>query len=72
MALNTQEIIKLHKKTIFHRLLSTPQLYLTNINIKVKNQPCGEMAERLKALVLKTRDSQGSGGSNPSLSVSYF
>ncbi len=29
----------------------------------------GEVAERLKAAVLKTVDPQGSGGSNPSLSA---
>ncbi len=32
----------------------------------------GEVAERLKAAVLKTADVQTSGGSNPSLSVLVF
>ena len=32
----------------------------------------GEVAERFKAAVLKTVDSQGSGGSNPSLSATLW
>ena len=34
-------------------------------------QRIGEVAERFKAAVLKTVDSKGSGGSNPSLSAIF-